>query len=198
MKASFIIRNTLYYTTSIALLLLFLAGCQQQPADGQTETANQESENTTREDMGQKPWAFDIEEATVNNNSYREARWTGDYMQMTFMSLKPGEFIDMELHNSIDQFIRIEQGEARVLMGKSQDDLTFDQTVSDDWAIFIPAGYWHELRNTGNSDLKLYSIYAPGEHPFGTRHETYQEAADAHGHDHEHDQEHDHDNGQEN
>jgi mannose-6-phosphate isomerase-like protein (cupin superfamily) len=61
-------------------------------------------------------------------------------------------------------------------MGKSADELTFDEDVSDDWAIFIPAGYWHEVSNTGTDILQLYTIYAPSEHPAGTIHGTYEDA----------------------
>ena len=185
MKSLSIIRKSLYYTAGMAIFFL-LAGCQPQTTSEETEETRTEDSvkaETTRDDMGKKPWVLDIEEATVSNNFYREARWTGDFLQMTFMSLKPGEIINLELHNNIDQFIRIEQGEARVMMGKTKDNLSFDENVSDDWAIFIPAGYWHEIRNTGDVDLKLYSIYAPAEHPAGTRHETYEEA-EAHEHEH--------------
>ena len=101
-------------------------------------------------------------------------------MQMVLMSIEPGGVIDLEVHEDHDQFIRIEQGEARIRMGKTEEDLTFDENVTDDWAVFIPAGYWHEVRNTGNTDLKLYTIYAPPEHPSGTLHETYEDAEGYH------------------
>lgn len=153
-------------------------GCVEQPA---RETAQAVVEYG--EDMGTEPWVLDIEGATVANANYRIAMWTGEYMQMVLMSLKPGEIIDLELHESHDQFIRIEQGEARVLMGKTKDDMSFDKNVFDDWAIFIPAGYWHEVRNIGDTDLKLYTLYAPGEHPKGTLHKTYEDAKE---HDHDH------------
>lgn len=182
MKKFCIIGNSFYYTACMTFLL-FLAACQSQPAEEGTEKEGSQKAETTQEDMGQKPWVLDIEEATVNNQFYREAEWTGEYMQMTLMSLKPGEVIDLELHEDIDQFIRIEQGEARVRMGKTKEDLLFDKTVSGDWAIFIPAGYWHEVKNIGDTDLKLYSIYTPPVHPSGTRHETYKEAdSNEHGH----------------
>lgn len=180
MKEIHNIRNHIYYTVGMFTLLL-LVGCGPQPAAEETETRNSEKEVTTQEDMGKRPWVMNIEEATLNNSYYREARWTGDYMQMVLMALKPGEVIDLELHGNIDQFIRIEQGEARVRMGETKENLLFDETVSDDWAIFIPAGYWHEIRNTGENDLKLYTIYAPSEHPAGTRNETYEDA-EAHEH----------------
>jgi mannose-6-phosphate isomerase-like protein (cupin superfamily) len=182
MKKHHVIRKYLFDTAWIILFLL-LAGCQPQPAAEETETTISEKAETTRKDMGKKPWVLNIEQATVDNHYYRDVKWTGDYMQMVFMSLKPGEIIDLELHEDIDQFIRIEQGKARVMMGETKENLLFDKTVSDDWAIFIPAGYWHEIRNIGDIDLKLYSIYTPSEHPSGTRHETYQEA-EAYEHDH--------------
>ena len=52
------------------------------------------------------------------------------------------------------------------------DNLTFQANVYDDYAIFIPAGTWHNVVNTGNTPMKLYSIYAPPEHPHGTIHKT--------------------------
>jgi mannose-6-phosphate isomerase-like protein (cupin superfamily) len=131
-------------------------------------------------DKGKSPWVLNIEEATVSNTSYRNARWTGEYLQMVLMSLKPGEIIDLEVHEDHDQFIRIEQGDARILMGETEDKLSFDEKISDDWAAFIPAGYWHKVENTGKTDLKLYTIYSPSEHPAGTVRKTYQDARDNH------------------
>lgn len=157
-----------------ALIAIGRPGSQQQ---------EQDPAPATEEDMGKNPWVLNIELGTLANPHYRNARWTGEYLQMTFMSLSPGETIDLEVHNDHDQFIRIEQGEAQVLMGRSRNEMSFVRSVSGDWAIFIPAGYWHEVRNTGKTDLKLYTIYAPGEHPAGTIHETYQQALEQ---DHEH------------
>jgi len=68
-------------------------------------------------------------------------------------------------------------------MGDSEDDLNFEEELEDDFAAFIPAGKWHNVINTGDEPLKLYSIYAKPEHPFGTVHETYEEAMEAE-HDH--------------
>ena len=169
MKTSFIIKNS-YVFPLVSLIVLFLfIGFMSQPDREKTYKVHNH-----HEDMGKKPWVLDIEEATVDNTNYRIARWTGEYMQMVLMSLKPGEIIDLEVHEDHDQFIRIEQGEARVRMGETRDNLTFDENVLDDWAIFIPAGYWHQVSNTGNIDLKLYTIYAPSEHPFGTVQKTYE------------------------
>lgn len=129
------------------------------------------AEQDTR-DYGKEPWIVDIEEATLSNGLFRIAKWTGHTLQMTLMSLKPGEEIGLEMHEGMDQFIRIEKGKGRVVMGLSRDALDFDREVSDDWVILIPGGYWHNIINTGNEELKLYSIYGPPEHPAGTIHET--------------------------
>ena len=87
------------------------------------------------------------------------------------MSLGIGEDIGLEIHPHVDQFLRIEQV-GIVKMGKSKDNLSFRRNVYDDYAIVVPAGTWHNVINTGNTPLKLYSIYAPPNHPFGTVHVT--------------------------
>lgn len=123
-------------------------------------------------DYGPEPFVVDIEEVTKKNNNFRTALWTGDHLQLTVMSINVGEDIGLEIHPTLDQFIRIEQGEGVVQMGDSKDRLDFERKVYDDYAIIIPAGKWHNLTNTGNKPLKLYSIYAPPQHPYGTVHET--------------------------
>lgn len=67
-------------------------------------------------------------------------------------------------------------------MGEREDMLDFSRMVYDDYVIFIPAGTWHNLINTGNIPIKLYSIYAPPAHPFGTVHETKADAEEEHNH----------------
>ncbi len=121
-------------------------------------------------DYGAKPFVIDINKATKQNNTYRTSLWTGTHLQVTLMSLNVGEDIGLEIHPDVDQFLRIEQGQGIVQMGKSKDHLDFKRNVYDDSAIVIPAGTWHNLINTGNIPLKLYSIYAPPNHPFGTVH----------------------------
>ncbi|WP_299093940.1 cupin domain-containing protein [uncultured Metabacillus sp.] len=127
-------------------------------------------------DYGRNPFVVNINEATKQNNTYRTALWTGTYLQVTLMSLGVGEDIGLEMHPNVDQFLRIEQGQGIVQMGKNKDHLNFKRNVFDDSAIFIPAGTWHNLTNTGNIPLKLYSIYAPPNHPFGTIHMTKADA----------------------
>ncbi|GAB6085083.1 cupin domain-containing protein [Alkaliphilus crotonatoxidans] len=131
-------------------------------------------------DYGPKPFVVNIEEATKQNNTFRTALWTGEYLQLTLMSINVGDDIGLEIHPDHDQFIRIEQGQGLVKMGDRKDHLDFQATVYDNYAIFIPAGKWHNLINTGCTPLKLYSIYAPPEHPWGTIHETKEDAARYH------------------
>ncbi len=119
-------------------------------------------------DYGPEPFVVDIEDASEQNNNYRVALWTGEHLQLTLMSIGLGEDIGLEIHRDHDQFIRIEEGHGIVRMGNDRNNLDFEARVSDDDAILIPAGKWHNLINTGNKTLKLYSIYAPPEHPHGT------------------------------
>lgn len=121
-------------------------------------------------------WVDDIEKATVENDTFRTALYTGTQLQLTVMSLKPGEEIGVEMHDHLDQFIRVEQGRATVTFGPSKDEIAETHEVEDDWAIIIPGGTWHNVINKGDGDLKLYSIYAPPEHPEGTVHATKAEA----------------------
>ena len=121
-------------------------------------------------DYGAEPFVVNINEATKQNNTYRTALWTGTHLQVTLMSLNVGEDIGLEMHPNVDQFLRVEQGQGIVQMGKRKDNLNFERNVYDDSAIMIPAGTWHNVINTGNIPLKLYSIYAPPNHPFGTVH----------------------------
>ena len=126
-------------------------------------------------DYGPGPMAFNIEDVTKRNKNFRTALWTGSHFQITLMSLRVGEDIGLESHPDTDQFIRIEQGQGVVQMGDRKDKLDFQTNVYKDFAIVIPAGKWHNLTNTGFEPLKLYSIYAPPEHPYGTVHVTKQD-----------------------
>ena len=136
-------------------------------------------------DYGPEPFVIDINKATKQNNTFRTALWTGTHLQLTLMSINVGEDIGLEMHSDVDQFLRVEEGEGLVRMGDSENNLNFQRRVYDDSAIIIPAGTWHNVINTGNTPLKLYSIYAPPNHPRGTVHKTKAEAEaaeEAHGH----------------
>jgi mannose-6-phosphate isomerase-like protein (cupin superfamily) len=134
-------------------------------------------------DRGPAPFAIDIETATLANDNYRATLWTGKNLQMTVMSIAPGQDIGLEVHTTHDQFLRIEQGRGRVQMGPSRDDLSFVREVQEDWVVLVPAGSWHNITNIGDRPLKLYSLYAPPEHPHGTVHTTRADS-DAADHDH--------------
>lgn len=132
------------------------------------------------QDYGPAPYVVNIEEATKQNDTFRTALWTGEHLQVTLMSINPGEDIGLEIHPTIDQFLRIEEGQGIVKMGERKDKLIYQENVFDDDAIMIPAGTWHNLINTGQTPLKLYSIYAPPEHPRGTVHQTKADAMAQH------------------
>ena len=121
-----------------------------------------------QQDFGNTPYVVDIEEAAERNRAFRQAIWTGRHLQVTLMSIRPGQEIGLERHPNTDQFLRIEEGHGVVQMGNSRNNLDFQRRIEEDDAVMIPAGKWHNVRNTGREVLKLVSIYAPPEHPFGT------------------------------
>jgi mannose-6-phosphate isomerase-like protein (cupin superfamily) len=127
-------------------------------------------------------WVGDIERETIDNETFRTVLWTGDHSQLTVMSIPAGEDIGKEVHPDHDQFLRIEQGSGRVEMGPSENEVDFTQDVGADWAIVVPAGVWHNVVNTGDGELKVYSIYSPAEHPPGTVHATKADAEAAEHH----------------
>lgn len=129
-------------------------------------------------------WVGNVEQVTVENGNFRTVLFTGAHTQLTVMSLEVGEEIGLEVHHDLDQFLRIEQGRARVEFGPTEGEITETYEVEDDWAIIVPGGTWHNVVNTGDTQLKLYSLYSPPEHPDGTVHRTKAEgdAAEAEEH----------------
>lgn len=125
-------------------------------------------------------WVADIERETLANDTFRTVVFTGDHVQLTVMRLAAGEDIGREVHHDRDQFLRIEQGHGRVEFGAGPETVDEAHEVGADWAVIVPAGTWHNVVNTGDTELKLYSLYAPPEHPAGTVHRTKQDATDAH------------------
>jgi mannose-6-phosphate isomerase-like protein (cupin superfamily) len=128
-------------------------------------------------------WVGDIEGATLANETFRTVLFTGAHVQLTVMHLAAGEEIGREAHPDLDQFIRLEAGTARVEFGPDAETITETHELQADWAAIIPAGVWHNVVNTGSDAVKLYSLYAPPEHPPETVHRTKAEA-DAAEHDH--------------
>jgi mannose-6-phosphate isomerase-like protein (cupin superfamily) len=116
-----------------------------------------------------KGYVANIEKITMENTHFRRVLYTGQNSQLVLMSLKPGEEIGEEVHD-LDQFLRLEAGEGKVVIDG------VEHKVEDDFAIVIPQGARHNVINTGNRDLKLYTIYSPPEHKDGTVHRTRAEA----------------------
>lgn len=133
-------------------------------------------QNNSIRDYGNAPFTVNIEEITKENDTFRTALWTGTHLQLTLMSIPVGESIGLEIHPDTDQFLRIEQGDGLVQMGIDKNNLNFQRNVSNNFAILVPAGTWHNLINIGNVPIKLYSIYAPPKHPRGTVHLTKADA----------------------
>lgn len=126
-------------------------------------------------DNGPNPFVTNIEASTLENENYRTTLWTGYNLQVTLMAIQPGHDIGLEVHEMHDQFLRIEQGQAAVVMGPSKEDLKTWQ-ASENSAVFVPAGTWHNLTNIGELELKVYSVYAPPQHPHSTVHVTKEDA----------------------
>jgi len=113
-----------------------------------------------------------IETQTMNNAYFRQVLFTGTHSQLVVMCLQPGEEIGKEMHPNVDQFFRIEQGEARFVLREKEEHL-----VREGDAVVVPAGTYHSVLNTSKTTLlKLYTIYSPPNHPDGTVHKTKTEA----------------------
>jgi mannose-6-phosphate isomerase-like protein (cupin superfamily) len=119
-----------------------------------------------------------IEEQTLKNTYFRQVLYTARNMQLVVMALQPGEDIGVEVHATVDQFFRVEEGQAKVVMnGVSQDVKAGDVFI-------VPQGTEHNVINASKTaSLKLYTIYAPPNHPDGKIHKTKKDAmADEHDH----------------
>jgi mannose-6-phosphate isomerase-like protein (cupin superfamily) len=117
-----------------------------------------------------------IEKQALENANFRKVLFTGKHAQLVLMCLQPGEEIGDEVHPNVDQFFRIEQGEATFVLDKKE-----EHRVHDGDAIVIPAGTRHNVINTSKSkQLKLYTVYSPPNHPPGTVQKTKAEAVEHH------------------
>ena len=113
-----------------------------------------------------------IEMQTLENTYFRQVLYTGKHAQLVVMCLKPGEDIGDEVHPDVDQFFRIEEGEAKFVFNEKQ-----EYQVRNGEAVVVPAGTFHNVINTSKSaPLKLYTLYSPPNHPNGTVHKTKAEA----------------------
>lgn len=123
-----------------------------------------------------KGFVQDIHAHTEGNSDFRRVVYTGSHLQLVLMSLMPGEDIGEEVHEETDQFFRVEQGQGTVLIDG------VETPIESETAIVVPAGARHNVRNTGSTPMKLYTIYAPPHHADGTVHATKAnaEASDEH------------------
>jgi len=114
-----------------------------------------------------------IEKETVKNNYFRKVLFTGKYAQLVVMSLKPAEEIGNEVHKHVDQFFRIEEGEAKFVLNNGKEK----HIAKNGDAVIVPAGTWHNvINNSKTKKLKLYTVYSPSNHPPGTIHKTKADA----------------------
>lgn len=116
-------------------------------------------------------YVLNIEEKTLQNDYFREVLNTSQHSQLVVMSLNPNEEIGMEIHEIVDQFIRVEQGEGKTILNGEE------HIISDGFAIIIPAGAEHNIINTSpDKKMKIYTIYSPAHHKDKTIHKTKQDA----------------------
>lgn len=112
-----------------------------------------------------------IEELTLANTNFRQVIYTGQHSQLVLMSLLPNEEIGMEVHEIVDQFLRIEKGEGKVIMNGEE------HLIKDGSAIVVPAGTQHNVINTSLvNPMKLYTLYSPPHHKDATVHTTKKDA----------------------
>jgi mannose-6-phosphate isomerase-like protein (cupin superfamily) len=108
-------------------------------------------------------YSVNIEQRTLDNDNFREVLYTGPNLQLVLMTLQPGEEIGLERHEGHDQFIRIEAGEGVAILDGQRHPL------EDGSAVVIPSGTEHNVINTSRTEpMRLYTLYAPPEHPDGT------------------------------
>ena len=121
-----------------------------------------------------KGYVDDIERATLDNGDFRRVLYTGHNLQLVVMSINPGEEIGEEVHPDRDQFFRFEEGQGAVdIDGR-------ENPVMDDFAVIVPAGARHNVRNTGDQPLRFYTLYGPPEHKDKVVQRTKQEAEARH------------------
>lgn len=129
-------------------------------------------ETQSGKDLGAKPAVINIHKEVLCNDNFRTAIWTGTHLQVTVMSIPAGGEIGLEIHEDLDQFIRVESGFGCVYMGATKSCVKFLGKINPDYSVIVPAGTWHNITNPFSRPLKVYSVYAPPKHPFGTVHKT--------------------------
>lgn len=117
-----------------------------------------------------KGFVADIEDLTEENDDFRRVLYTGKNLQLVLMSIEPGGEIGEEVHDDGDQFFRVEEGKGEVVIDGHR------SKIESDFGIVVPAGARHNVINTGDKPLRLYTVYAPPEHRDGTVHRTKADA----------------------
>lgn len=112
-----------------------------------------------------------IEQLTLANDNFRKVIYTGQHAQLVLMSLLPNEDIGMEIHETTDQFLRIEKGQGKCILNGEEHE------IKDGSAIVVPAGTEHNIINTSATQpMKIYTVYSPPHHKKGTIHKTKKDA----------------------
>lgn len=123
-----------------------------------------------------KGFSADIEKLTVTNDDFRRELYTGKHLQLVLMTIQPGGDIGEEVHTDSDQFFRVEEGRGEVVLDGNRIE------IADDDAVIVPAGARHNVINTGDAPLRLYTLYAAPQHRVGTVHATKADADASHEH----------------
>lgn len=125
---------------------------------------------TERSESTKRGLVTNIEKLSEQNGDFRRVVYTGKHSQLVVMALPPGEHIGAEIHRDVDQFFRVEEGSGEVKLGSERTPL------GPGSAIVVPAGTKHDVKNTGDKPLKLYTIYSPPQHRDGVVHHTRADA----------------------
>lgn len=126
----------------------------------------------SNEDLDVKQNLINIHSDALCNKNFRKEIWTGEHLQVTLMSIPVGGEIGLEMHDNLEQFIKVEGGCANVYMGATKQDVKLIGKINSHYAVIIPSGMWHNVINTSCCPLKVYSVYAPPKHPIDTVHKT--------------------------
>lgn len=135
-----------------------------------------EREHRESKDRGNQPLVFPLRRETCCNENFRTALWTGKDLQVTVMHIPSGGEVGLEIHEDLDQFFYIEAGVATVYMGKTKPCVRLVAKATPNCAVVIPNETWHNIVNEQSVPLKMFSVYAPPKHPFGTVHKTKMDA----------------------
>ena len=129
-------------------------------------------ERKESQDFGGKPCLIDVRNEVLSNQNFRKVIWTGEYLQATVMCIPAGGEIGLEMHDDLDQLVKVESGCANVYVGECKHHVKCLGKINSNYAVLIPAGTWHNIINACSCPLKVYTVYAPPNHAVGTIHKT--------------------------